>query len=428
MLHLVGWAQNFDIDNFKIDEDLTISESGVYFQQVHPLITLHNIKSIAPDFKNMQFAEYKTDVRYTKGAIVNSSEQLYKLVADTNVSGEQHIRPGDNPEVWVPYDPFSDWLRNKTMTSVLKAVSTFCTEKLASSTAKTLCENKILFNGTGRLADTIDNKSRLVGFEIVPIRSRGISLKINKIGLQFTKTGEYKLYLFHSSSSEPIRNLSFEVTKPNSMNWFACDDLVLPYISDETDAGGSWYLVYKQSELPEGSKAIRKDRDWSKAPCRTCSQTDYISYQAWSRYLEVHPFYVSEDEPGVKENTLWDIEHNVYTYDSNYGINLEVTVACDITDFIIEQKAIFTDVIAKQLAVDMMREFLYNANVRTNRNSINASKMDIVYELDGDTGSMKQSGLSYQLSKAYKALKLSTAGIDRVCLPCKNNGIRYLTV
>ena len=89
---------------------------------------------------------------------------------------------------------------------------------------------------------------------------------------------------------------------------------------------------------------------------------------------------------------------------------------------------LFQDVIAKQVAVDMLREFAYNPNVRTNRHSINASRVDILYEIDGDSSSMKKSGLSYQLDLSFKAIELSTEGIDRVCLPCKNNGIRYLTV
>lgn len=76
----------------------------------------------------------------------------------------------------------------------------------------------------------------------------------------------------------------------------------------------------------------------------------------------------------------------------------------------------------------MLREFAYNANVRTNRNSINASKLDILYEIDGDSSSLKKSGLSYQLEVAMNATKLSTEGLDRVCMPCKNNGIKYRTV
>lgn len=101
---------------------------------------------------------------------------------------------------------------------------------------------------------------------------------------------------------------------------------------------------------------------------------------------------------------------------------------CDFTDFIVEQKELFTDIIAKQVAVDFLREFAYNANVRTNRHSINASRLDILYELDGDSASMKKSGLNYALDQAIKALELNTRGVDRICQPCNNNGIKYRVV
>ena len=52
-LHLVGWEQNY-YNNLKISDDLTVSESGLYFQHVHPLLTLQNISCIAPDFKNFK--------------------------------------------------------------------------------------------------------------------------------------------------------------------------------------------------------------------------------------------------------------------------------------------------------------------------------------------------------------------------------------
>lgn len=380
LLNLIGWAQDAKPLGIHIAEELTVSESGLYFQQVHPLLTLQNLTCIAPS--NLD--------NYT----------------------------------------FSEWLQAKTKASIAKAITTYCTLGTIQNAQKALCENKMLFTGTARLANTIKNKQNVVGFEIVPIRSKGIVTKINKVGLQFTKAGTYKLYLMHSSSSEPIKTLEFTKVKDNTMEWFDTPDLILPYQSADTDAGGSWYLCYRQDELPEDSKAIRKDRDWSKQPCRGCSRTDFISWQAWSKYLEIHPFYVNSE---IVENTdsgiqLWDIEYNEYTYDTNYGLNLEVTVACDLTDFIIEHRLLFQDVIAKQVAVDLLREFAYNANVRTNRHSINASRIDILYETDGDSSSMKKSGLSYQLEQAFRAINLNTEGLDKVCRPCKNNGIKYKTI
>lgn len=439
LLHLIGWEQNYDTSDLKISDALTVSESGLYFQQIHPLLTLQNMSCIAPDFKNMTFEEYNAEKAYSKGNIVKYNELLYKALQ--NSVGKQ---PDIESEYWVETNPFSEWLEGKTKASIQKAISRYCNEKIAQGTYKTLCENRTLFDGTGRLVDVVKNKKNLVGFEIVPIRAKGVTTKINKIGLQFTEPGEYTLYLMHSSMDAPVKIIKLNKIRKNSIEWFSLNDIYLPYQSGDNDAGGSWYLCYFQSELPEGSQAIRKNKDWSKEPCGSCSRKELLAWQAWSKYIEVHPFFVNEEfvefveaisfnddfnEDFEKQPIhLWDVDNNQYTYDNNYGLNLEITVVCDITDFIIEQRTLFQDIIAKQVAVDMLREFAYNANVRTNRHSINASRLDILYEVDGDSSSMKKSGLSYQLDMAFKAINISTQGIDRVCLPCKNNGIKYRTV
>ena len=436
LLHLIGWEQNYDTSDLKISDALTVSESGLYFQQIHPLLTLQNMACIAPDFKNMTFEEYNTEESYSKGNVVKYDEKLYKALQKA-----LNKQPDIESEYWAETNPFSEWLESKTKASIQKAIARYCNEKIAQGTYKTLCENRTLFDGTGRLVDVVKNKKNLVGFEIVPVRAKGVTTKINKIGLQFTEPGEYTLYLMHSSMDVPVKIIKLNKIRKNSIEWFSLSDIYLPYQSEDNDAGGSWYLCYFQSELPEGSQAIRKDKDWSKEPCDSCSRREYLAWMAWSKYIEVHPFFVNEElVEAVNFNDdfnsdfekqalhLWDIENNQYTYDNNYGLNLELTVSCDITDFIAEQRMLFQDVIAKQVAVDMLREFAYNANVRTNRHSINASRLDILYEVDGDSSSMKKSGLIYQLDMAFKAIKLSTEGIDRVCLPCKNNGIKYRTV
>lgn len=425
LLHLIGWEQNYDTSDLKISDALTVSESGLYFQQIHPLLTLQNMSCIAPDFKNITFPEYNSEKEYSKGNVVDYQGTQYKALQ--KAQGKQ---PDIESEYWVETNLFSEWLESKTKASIQKAIARYCNEKTVEGTNKPLCESRTLFDGTGRLVDTVKNKKNLVGFEIVPIRAKGVTTKINKICLQFTKAGEYTLYLMHSSMYEPIRTIKLTKTRDNSAEWFIIDDLYLPYQSEDIDAGGSWYLCYSQSELPEGSQAIRKNKDWSKEPCGSCSRRELLAWMAWSKYLEIHPFYVNEELTDIEDESLhlWDVENNQYTYDNNYGLNLEVTVSCDITDFIVEQRMMFQDVIAKQVAIDMLREFAYNSNVRTNRHSINASRPDILYEVDGDSSSMKKSGLSYQLDIAFKAIKLSTSGIDRVCLPCKNNGIKYRIV
>ena len=417
MLHLVGWKQSYDLSDIMLSSNLTQTESGMYFQQIHPLLTLDNLRSIAPDFQNFNWQVHDVNKAYKSGEVVRIDDSLYKAIQD--VPAETDIL---DSEYWTETNPFSEWLEEKTKASIVKLVNKFINMKLADKATKSLIENKILFDGTGRLTNKIENRNKLVGFEIDTVRSKGVTVKIDKIGLQMTEPGSYTLYIFHSSNPEPIYTLTFEKTKANSLEWFKPkDDILLPYESANTDSGGSWYLVYKQSELPENAQAIYKDRDWSTGPCKACSRSEFLAYQAWSRYIEVHPFYISEDEE-------FDQEIMNFTYDKNYGINLEVSAYCDLTDFIIKQRAMFQDVLSKQVAIDFLREFAYNPNVRTNRHSINASKLDILVELDGDSNSMRQSGLSYELDIALKALSISTQGLDRVCLPCVNNGIKYRSI
>lgn len=428
LLHLVGWEQNFNTNDFKIADSLTKSESGLYFQQAHPLVTLQNLACIAPDFKNIDYPEYYQEQDYYKGNAVQYNSKYYKALDYT--IGESP----DNKDYWEEVDPFSEWLEAKTKGSIQKAIMRYLNDKMTNNAHKNICENKALFDGTGRIVDTIKNQNNFVGFELVPIRAKGITTKINKIGIQFTKPGDYVFYLMHSSQQEPVKVINITKKAANSFEWFALDDIYLPYQSEGNDAGGSWYLGYFQSDTPEGSLAIRKERDWSKGPCTSCSRAEYTAWQVWSKYFEVHPFYIAEELIETKKTeagktiALWDVESNTYDYTTNFGLNLDITISCDYTDFIIEQRALFQDIILKQLAVDMLREFMYNANARTNRHSINTSKLDIQIALDGDTSAVNKSGLSYELELAIKAVAISTAGLDRVCQPCVNGGIRYRTI
>lgn len=425
-MHLIGWRQSYDANDGVVSEALTQSESGLYYQDAHPLLTLQNLQSIAPDFNNISYPVHSTEETYAKGVVVTDSDKHYKSLKAV----PENIQITDT-EYWIETNSFSEWLETKTKACITKAISCYVNEKVAKGTYKALCEKKTLFDGTGRIYDTIKNKNNLVGFEIVPIRAKGVTTKINRIGLQFSEPGDYTILVMHSSLMEPYYQETFTKRIGDNIEWFTpSQELYLPYETDEIDAGGSWYICYVQSQLPTGSQAIRKSRDWSKGPCNECSRHEYETWYIWSKYLEVHPFYVNEElVPIVGEQVqLWDVENNLYDYSTNYGLNLDITVACDMTDFIIEQRQMFTDYLSKSLAIDFLREFAYNPNVRTNRHSVNASRPDILYEIDGDSSSMKKSGLSYQLELASKAIQVSTEGIDRVCLPCVNHGIKYRAV
>lgn len=437
-LHLLGWRQNYNTTEFAISDDLTNSETGQYFQDMHPLLTLTNIRSIAPVYDGDEFQFWYEVMEYKKGQIVKLEDAVfgddfnddYKKDGLTGLylyralSDNQGKNPVSNPNIWKPVDLFSEWLQMKTEAGIMKAFETYYSAQMQDKAAKNILESKVLFDAAGRLTDVIRPTNSLVGFEIIPIRAEGVTLKIEKIGLQFNTLGKVKLYLMHSSSPDPIKTIDVDYTKKGGIQWTDTPDLYLPYMSEETDAGGSWYLCYSQKELPDGMMAIEKNRDWSKEPCPTCSRVDYISWQAWSKYMEIHPFKV----PAPESVAMWDVSENLYTYTTNYGINLKTTIECDLTDIFVNQRKAFQNVIGLQVAADMIREFAYNPNFRINRTQQNFSRNELLYELDGDSTSNKPGGLLYRLDKAMQAIRIDTTGINRICLPCSNGGIRYRSI
>ena len=113
LLHLIGWQQNYDTSDLKISEALTVSETGLYFQQVHPLLTLQNMACIAPDFKNTDFEEYDSEKEYAKGNVVKYNTELYRAIQKSK--GKQ---PDLESEYWENTDLFSMWLEDKTKASI----------------------------------------------------------------------------------------------------------------------------------------------------------------------------------------------------------------------------------------------------------------------------------------------------------------------
>jgi hypothetical protein len=219
-----------------------------------------------------------------------------------------------------------------------------------------------------------------------------------------------------------------EFTKTNGgFQWFTMKDWYMPYISEANDSGGAWYLCYDQAELPEGMECVNVAKDWSREPCGTCNIGSLAAWRELTKYLNISPFRVKAYETFPEYPEMWDIEDNVYTNTVNYGLNVEVSVYCDLTDFIIRERQMFATVLQKEMAARVIRMLAFNPDVRVNRNQSNASQFDLLYETDGNPQG-RESGLGKELREAYDALDLDTRGIDRICMTCRPVGVRYTHV
>lgn len=422
LLHVVGWEQAFNPAN-AIDEEMTKSESGLTFQGAHPLLTLDNVKSIIPDDWGFQYPNWENKA-YKIGDKVNHNAKTFIAVNDNQTE------PINGNADWREYNILTDFLKKLTKDGIAKMVQTFIQTKGLNEETKNLLEQTTFFDGAGRIAATVQNRGKLVGFEINPVRSLGVTAQINRIGLQFTGgTGVVKMYLFHSSKIDPVKTIDLNYTVTNGgFQWFNIEEAFLPYIGTETNAGGSWFLCYNQNDLPDGMEAINVSKDWSREPCGTCNVGNIENWKALTKYVQVSPFMTTALGTFEQFPELWDINENIYTNTQNYGLNVELSVGCDLTDFIISQRSIFQTVVQRQVAAIALRTMAMNPDVKVNRNQSNVSKMDILYELDGNTNGVRPGGLGYDLKKAFEVLELDTRGIDRLCLGCNNKGVKYRTV
>lgn len=428
--NVCGWEQSYDPAK-AIDDNLTQAESGLYFQGAHPLLTLDNMEAIMPDDWGIQYPVWDALTQWKQNKVVqygndtNGNKLFWKAKAD-NVGEE----PTEDSLFWSKYNILSAFLERMTRNGIATAIQTFTQIKQLDKETRNLLERRTFFDGAGRIRATLQNNHKLVGFEIVPVRAMGVTAKIEKIGLQMTGgTGVVRMYLFHSSQIDPIKTFDLNFTVTNGgFQWFPLTDCYLPYISDKNNAGGAWFLCYNQDELPAGMEAINVSKDWSREPCGTCNIGSVEVWRELTKYLQVTPFMYNAPETFAEYPELWDIAYTMYTRTQNYGLNCEITIGCDLTDFIISQRQIFQTVIQRQVAAIALRTLAMNPNVRVNRNQSNATRMDILYELDGNTSGVRPGGLGYDLKKSYEALQIDTQGLDRICLACNNRGVRYRTV
>ena len=428
LLPVVGWQQDYNPEN-QIDDALTQSESGLTFQGAHPLCTLANVRAIMPDDYLYKYTQWDAQTAYPAGAKVKHKGVVY--VAKAANAGSD---PENNPNDWAVYNMVSDFVRQLTVNGINTAVQHFIETKQLQQETRNLLERRTFFDGAARLAATIDPNGKIVGFEIVPVRSMGVTTKIERIGLQMVGgTGTVRLYLFHSSQIAPIKVIDLAFTNTNGgFQWFTpAEPIYLPYIpgvdGDGNDAGGAWFLCYNQNELPAGMQALNVSKDWSVEPCQTCLGGSIESWRQMTKYLQVSPFGIHAPLDFHDYPEMFDIGQIGYTNTMNYGMNVEISVGCDLTDFIISQRQIFATVIQKQVAANVLRTIAMNPDVRVNRNQVNVTRDELLYELDGaPTG--RASGLGYELKQAYAALSIDTRGLDRICLQCNNHGVKYRTV
>lgn len=415
LLSLVGWDQHVDPQN-QIEPYLTVSDSGLLFQESHPMVTLNNIAAVMPPDWNYQYPAWLSLQPYVIGNKVEYTGTIYIAIADN--SGEQ---PSTGSS-WKEFNPLSDYVDKLTKTGITKTVQDFVRIKQLNQETRNLFEYRQLFQGLGRLTATVNKTGSLVGIEIRNVKSMGVTTQINRIGLQVVgDSGPLTLYLFHSGSMEPVKTHTVNIAANGGYyQWFDLPEFFLDW-----RGGGTWYICYDETQMPLAMQAININRDWSVDPCRTCTGEDLGAWRELMKYCTFMPFKAPRPAGFETDPVIFDPALIVRTNTENYGINMQITVGCDLTDFIIQQRYLFKDALQLQVGIVALRTLANNPDVNVSRNQLNVSHLQVTYELDGSKDNGRSSSIGEQYDRSMKAIQIDTKGLDPLCLKCQNTGVRY---
>lgn len=418
----IGFLSPRDIELQPIDPELLISKSGIYWEDGHPLVTVENMEDIRPESIPENFPAHNQASTYPVNATVIEGGTLYRSV--------KAVPAGiliTDLVYWAVTSSFSIWARQKVQASIKKLVSSLIRGKKLNGNTKTLLEDAQLYQNAGNYADKELKQGRFVGMQIVFKRYQSLQATINKISTQFSEaaTGPLKIYLYHTSSNEPLAEYEVTPDKKLSVQWHDLQEAVLR-TGASYDTGGAFFIGYYEDDLELGVQAINLTNfNFRTGPCSTCGGYYDDSFKNWYKYISVLPVAIPASFINADRTIFnWDAA-TYYEETKTFGLNLHLTVGCDITNIICRQSALFDDALLQQFAVDILTEIAHST--RTNRIQ-ERTKQTAMFALD-DRPDNGEKGLVTKLEKAIMALDFDFSDIDGVCMPCsKTSGINYTSI
>lgn len=360
---ILAWRANYDSSGAWQLTDHNTSSAGLFYNDQHALLSFDNLVAVCPEF----------DVTEDNQSAANTK--------------------------------FTAWVKEITDSGIIEAVRLWVNRKSELKTANKVLEQSQLFHTSGRLSRLDTNNGHLVGLAFTPRKSLNVKTEIQRVGFMFDTPQDFTLYLFKSDKKVADQSQAISYSTGETAQWEELGWVM--------DGEGSYFLCYDQDEITGAS--VNQVQEYS-------AGQPGISYYPNGKFYQATAFSFTDFN-----NVLWDVSQNRYSSATNYGLNAELNVRCDYTDFIVNNASAFNDLVLKTVAIRFMEVLSYNAQARTNRNVLNYNHEQIQYALDGDPRGRK-SGLRYEQRLALESVFVDHSKIDRLCLPCRKAKTRRTKV
>lgn len=417
---LVGFRQTIQSGFDKLDADIIASTSGILIDQIsgHPLITAENIIVCAEVFKKENVRAWDAAIDYLKDDLVSKSAKLYRCIK-AGIGKD----PETQSEYWKETNLLSAYLRSVQNSAAINVFNAVFAKRKLHEVAKTLLTDTSLYDGTGSLTNKITKLGRFVGYRVKP-RYRDTVLIVSAAGLQLdTANPNFKLYVYQSSSLDPIHEIEINHAKEVTFEWHQLGtNILLKFNADSLNDNCSYYIGYYESELL--GQAIWKENVNFEGGCTSCNSVNNLLYQRWSNFFEIQPIYIPSTFV-QEDKTMFEEDKQIMLSNQNWGMNFRFQVHCDVTDLICRNKNAFIDAIRLQMVHDILNTMAYS--MRDNQQKQKVSQMAF-YALENKENYEK--GIRSQLDKAIDGVSFDLSEINKVCLPCAKaaSGVKIKSV
>lgn len=201
-----------------------------------------------------------------------------------------------------------------------------------------------------------------LGYKIQVSNAKNTAFKINRVLLDFLGTGDIELLLWNTGRKQPIYTKTITITSDNQveeLNW------VLD--NSDTTYKGDYYIGYITTAL--GVSPFK--REWNNA-----------NIMSSFKELNCTKVFVA-DFSGAD---LFDLR-TISGISQDTGLNLDISVYDDYTDFIMNNKMLFAKAISLEFIIRCLQ--VYIASIRSSSTERKAQELyhKIMMEIEGSKGS-----------------------------------------
>jgi hypothetical protein len=224
-------------------------------------------------------------------------------------------------------------------------------------------QSALVYDNAINKVNTTTLQDGFVCYKILVTRDNNVAFKINNVRLDFLGTGDITLQLYSSQQQEPLYEQLITITsttQTEQLGWV---------VNNLGNTGkGEYYLGYITN-----SDLTPFKRDYKLSDILTC-YTD----------LWVYPYQFK----GHNTNVIPDLTQNDGLSDY-MGVNPDITVYDDYTDFIIREEMLLAPAINMMFQIALLRPYL--GSLRSNKNERNAS--DLYLDINRHLEGLKQDGV-----------------------------------